>query len=138
MSTLNEGRSLPELISGLANDISGLFRKEVQLAKAEAGEKMGQVIGGVELLLAGAVLALGALGVLLAAASAALAALLRGMGMAEGSANSLASVIVGVIVAAIAWGLISKGLSALKTTNLTLDRTTNSIERDAAVVKERL
>ena len=58
MSGVNESRPLPELIGGLASDISTLFRKELELAKAETSEKVGQVIGGVELLLGGAVLAL--------------------------------------------------------------------------------
>ena len=138
MSGVNESRPLPELIGGLANDISTLFRKEVELAKAETSEKVGQVIGGVELLLGGAVLALAALGVLLAAAVTALAAWFVSMGMGETGANSLAAVIVGVIVAAVAWLLVSRGLAVLKGTNLKLERTATSLNRDAAVVKERL
>ncbi len=138
MSGVNESRPLPELIGGLASDISTLFRKELELAKAETSEKVGQVIGGVELLLGGAVLALGALGVLLAAAVSALAAWFESMGMGETGANSLAAVIVGIIVAAIAWLLVSRGLAILKGTNMKLERTASSLNRDAAVVKERL
>jgi hypothetical protein len=33
--------------------------------------------------------------------------------------------------------MISKGLSALRGNNLNLDRTTNSLRRDAQVLKER-
>lgn len=138
MSVPHESRSLTDLIGGLANDISTLFRKEIELAKAETSEKVSQAIGGVELLLAGAVLALGALGVLLAAAVTALAAFFQGRGMGQTSANSLSAAIIGVIIAVVAWLLVSRGLSALKGNNLKLERTATSLGRDAAVVKERL
>jgi len=42
MSMPNESRPLAELLGGLASDISTLFRKEVQLAKAEASEKVSE------------------------------------------------------------------------------------------------
>lgn len=138
MSSINESRPLPELIGGLASDISTLFRKEIQLAKAETSEKVSQVVGGVELLLAGAVLALGALGVLLSAAVSGLAALLRSWGMGETGANSLAALIVGLIVAGVAFILVNRGLKTLKGNNLQLERTANSLGRDADMVKERL
>lgn len=138
MASINESRPLPELIGGLASDISTLFRKEIELAKAETSEKVTQVVGGVELLLGGAVLGLAALGVLLAAAVSALAAWFVSMGMGQTGAESLAAVIVGVIVAAVAWLLVSRGLAALKGANLKLERTASSLNRDAAVVKERL
>lgn len=138
MAVPHESRSLTDLVGGLANDITTLFRKEIELAKAEASEKASAAIGGVELLLAGAVLALGALGVILAAAVSALAALFIRMGMGETGANSLAAVVVAVVVAGIAYVLINRGLSQLKGSNLKLERTASSLGRDAAVVKERL
>lgn len=138
MSSANEARPLTELLGGLAGDISGLFRKEIQLAKAEANEKVAQTMVGLELIVAGGLLALGALGVLLAALVTALAAMFAARGMGAIGANSLAAAIVGVIVAAIAWFLISRGTKALKSNTMTLDRTAHSLGRDADVVKERL
>ena len=44
MSGANEGRPLAELLGGLATDISTLFRKEVQLAKTEASEKVSETM----------------------------------------------------------------------------------------------
>ena len=35
---------LADLLGGLASDISGLFRKEIQLAKAEASEKLDSAL----------------------------------------------------------------------------------------------
>jgi hypothetical protein len=138
MANIAEGRPLTELIGGLASDISMLFRKEIQLAKTEASEKMGQALSGVEMLIAGAVLALGALGVILAAAVSALAALFVAQGMGETAANSLAAVIVAVIVGIIAWALIARGRNILRADHLMLDRTAHSLGRDAAAVKEKL
>jgi hypothetical protein len=138
MAHVTEGRPLTELIGGLASDISMLFRKEIQLAKTEASEKMGQALSGVELLIAGAVLALGALGVILAAAVTGLAALFVAQGMGTTTANSLAALIVAVIVGGIAWMLISRGRNVLRADHLMLDRTAHSLGRDAAAVKEKL
>lgn len=138
MSAPNDNRPLSDLIGGLAGDISGLFRKEVELAKAEASEKFSQTLGGMELLLAGAVLALGALGVFLGALVGLLGAVLAAQGMDPILANALSAVIVAVVVGLIAWGLISRGRNALKAGNLNMDRTVTSLGRDANIVKERL
>ena len=47
MSDTRENRPLADLLGGLATDISMLFRKEVQLAKVEASEKVSQALAGV-------------------------------------------------------------------------------------------
>jgi len=137
MSTIGEQRSLSDLLRDLSSDVSMLFRKEVQLAKAEAGEKAARVLSGVEMLLAGGVLGLGALGVLLAAAVSILAAVFAGMGMGALMASSLAALIVGGIVGIIAWALISRGLKHLRAQELGLDRTAHSLSRDADIIKEK-
>lgn len=137
MAGFNDGRPLTELIGNLAGDITGLFRKEVQLAKAEASEKLSQAIGGVVQIAIGAILALGALGVLLSAAVAALGSFFVSQGFTEPTANALAALIIGIIVAAVAWLFVSRGLTTLKAGNLALRRTTNSLQRDAAAVKEK-
>ncbi len=138
MAGFNESRPLTELISNLASDITSLFRKEVQLAKAEASEKITEAMTGVVQIVIGAILALGALGVLLSAAVAALGSLfVAQFGMTPPSANALAALIIGIIVAVVAWLIISRGISALKAGNLKLRRTTNSLQRDAAAVKEK-
>lgn len=137
MSTTGDLRSLPDLLRDLSSEVTLLFRKEVQLAKAEAGEKASQVLSGMEMLLAGGVLALGALGVFLAAAVAILAALFVSMGMGDLVASSFSALIVGGIVAIIAWALVSRGLKQLRAQELALDRTTQSLARDADTIKEK-
>jgi drug/metabolite transporter (DMT)-like permease len=138
MSQVNESRPLAELLGGLASDISNLFRKEIQLAKAEASEKLHQTIGGVVSLGIGAVLALGALGVLLSAIVSLLASFFVNQGMDPAMSNAIAAGIVTIVVGIIAYIFVNRGLSALKASNLNLNRTTASLSRDADIVKERL
>lgn len=133
-----EGRPLGELLGGLVNDLSTLFRKEIQLAKAEAGEKVSQTMGGVASIAIGGVLALGALGVLLSAIVSLIAAFFVNQGMDPTMANALAAFVVTAIVGIAGWMSISKGISALKASNLKLNRTAASLSRDADIVKERL
>lgn len=138
MSGANESRPLAELLGGLATDISTLFRKEVQLAKTEASEKVSQTMGGVSAIAIGGVLALGALGVFLSAVVSLLAAFLVNQGLDPTLANAIAALVVTAIVGIAGWLTISKGINALKASNLNLNRTTASLGRDAGIVKERL
>jgi hypothetical protein len=136
-SFTSEPRSLPELVKELMNDLSLLFRKEIQLAKVEAGENIQKALVGVELLAIAAVLGIGAVGVLLAAAVSGVAALLISLGMGEAAASGVAALIVGGIVAIVAYVLFKRGMAALRTDNLMLDRTAHSLSRDASVIKEK-
>jgi len=138
MAKTDDGRPLAELVGGLAGDLSTLFRKEIQLAKAEASEKLSETLAGVISLLVGAVLALGALGVLLSGIVALLTAFFASRDMDPILSNALAAGIVAVVVGIVAWLFASKGLNALKARNLNMNRTAASLSRDADIVKERL
>lgn len=138
MSGVNESRPLAELVGGLATDISTLFRKEVQLAKTEASEKVSETLASASSIAIGGVLALGALGVFLTAVVSLLAAFFIKQGFEPTTANALSSIIVTVIVGIVAWTYISKGLNALKGRNLNMNRTAASLNQDANIVKERL
>jgi|SRR5689334_11687680 hypothetical protein len=129
---------LSQLVGGLVSDVSGLLRKEVDLAKAEASEKLSEALGGVEVLLVGLVLAIGAVGVLLSALVSGVATILVHQGMTQPTASALSALIVGVIIAVIAWVLVSRGLAVLRGSAFTLDRTAASLRRDADVVKEKI
>ncbi|MBB3137014.1 HAMP domain-containing protein [Rhizobium pisi] len=129
---------LSELIGGLVADVTGLLRKEIDLAKTEVSEKFSQALNGVEVVIFGLVLAIGAVGVLLSALVAGLAAFLVTQGFTETNASALASLIVGVVIALIAWAMVSRGLTALRRSNMKLDRTTTSLRRDVDVVKEKI
>lgn len=137
MAHVEQGRSLPDLLGSLASDISGLFRKEIQLAKAEASEKLDAVLTAAQKLAIGAVLGIGAVGVLMAAIVAGLAAIFVGMGMDPTLAHSLSAIIVAAVFGGIAWALISGAIQAMKAEKLNMDRTVNALAQDVAVVTEK-
>jgi hypothetical protein len=138
MTDPNTNAPLSELIGGLVNDVSGLLRKEIDLAKTEASEKVSNALGGFEVAVVGLVLAIGAVGVLLSALVSGLAAILVHNGMTQTSASALSALIVAVVIGGIAWLLVSRGLAALRGSNLKLDRSTTSLRRDVDVVKEKI
>ena len=125
----SDPRSITDLLGDLSGNVSTLMRKEIQLARAETSEKVGQAMGAVGAILGGAVLALGALIVLLQA----LVIALTNAGIPAG----WSALIVGVIVAVIAYALIQKGASDLKARNLTPERTFDSLKQDAQTLKEQ-
>jgi hypothetical protein len=125
-----DDRSLKDLFLDLSNSITTLFRKEIQLVRAETSEKVTQIGVALGSIAGGAILALAALIVLLQALV---------IGIAEaGVPAGWASLIVGVIVAVIAYILIHKGTSDLKASNLAPSRTVDSLKRDAQVAKEQV
>lgn len=136
MPEFEQQRSIANLLGGLAGDISGLFRKEIQLAKAEASEKVDDALDASKGLAIGGVLAIGAVGVFLTALVTGLSWMLVGFGMSEQAASFVASLVVALVVGGIAWSFISKSLEAWKASRLNLNRTTRSLARDAEVVKE--
>jgi hypothetical protein len=138
MTKTTDQMPLSELVGGLVSDVSGLLRKEIDLAKTEASEKVANALGGVEVLVIGLIFAIGAVGVLLSALVSGLAATLVNNGMDEVTANAMSALVVGLVVGLIAWALISRGLATLRGSNFKLDRTTASLRRDVDVVKEKM
>lgn len=136
MATIDTGRPLGDLLGGLVSDISGLFRSEIELAKAEASEKIDDAMKAGRTLAIGAVLAIGAIGVFLAAIVSGLAALLVSAGMDPGLANFISALIVTIVVGGIAWAMISRGMAEFKANRLNMNRTTQSLRMDAATVRE--
>jgi drug/metabolite transporter (DMT)-like permease len=123
-----DDRSLKELFGDLTQSVTSLFRKEIELARAETSEKLSQAGVAAGAIAAGGVLALAALIVLLQALVIALSEL--------GLAPALSALIVGGVVAIIAFALIYKGVNDLKASNLAPTRTVEALRRDAHMVKE--
>ncbi|MEQ1770689.1 MAG: phage holin family protein [Devosia sp.] len=138
MALNDSARPLSDLVGNLFGDISGLLRKEIQLAKAEASEKLEDAIKASRNLAIGAVLAIGAIGVFLAALVSGLTALLIAIGMSAQPANFIAAMIVTAVVAAIAWSMLSRGIADLKANKLNMDRTVHSIRMDADAIRENV
>ena len=105
-----------------------LIRKEIQLLRAEMGEKLNQATTAVGLLAAAAIMALVALNVLAAALVAALAE--------AGLGGGWAALIVGAVIAIVALMMAKKGANDLKASSLTPNRTISSVRKDAEVARE--
>ena len=130
MATVSgDNRSIADIVGDLSGNVSTLMRKEIQLARAETSEKVSQAAVAVGSILAGGVLALAALIVLLQA----LVIALTNAGIPAG----WSALIVGVMVAGIAYALIHKGTTDLKAGNLVPERTVDSLKQDAQTLKEQ-
>jgi TRAP-type C4-dicarboxylate transport system permease small subunit len=125
-----DDRSAPSLIGDLVTHVTELFRKEIQLLRAEINEKTTQAAAAVGMIVAGVIFALTALNVL----AAALVVAIENLGVPAG----WAAVIVGVIFAVIALILASRGMNNLKASSLAPDRTARAASRDAALVREKV
>jgi hypothetical protein len=123
----DSGRSLGTLLRDLTHDVSDLVRSEIALARAETAEKVSQAGTAVASIAAGAVFGLAALIIVLQAVVIALAEVMEPW---------LASAIVGVAVAALAWFMINKGQNDLKATSLMPERTVRNVRQDAQVVAD--
>lgn len=134
-----ENRPITSLISDLMQESSTLVRKEIQLAKAEASEKLDHALSAGRNLAIGGVLAIGAVGVFLAALVSGLAALfVAWFGWQEPAANFVAALIVTAVIGAVAWTMIQRGIAEFKANKLNMERTTQSLAMDAATVRESI
>jgi len=103
-----EERSLSELLSEMSTELSTLFRKEVELVKAETKDTVSQAAKAGALL--GAVAVGGLFALLLLAMAAA-------FGLAEVMATGLAFLLVGIVflvVAGVAFAMARKKLAEVK------------------------
>jgi len=132
-SQSSQDRSIGGLIGELMRELSALVRNEAELAKAEVSEKVTQVQSGIASLAIAAILLLVGLIVLMRAAVVGVGYLLP-----PSMAPWLAPLIVGGVLALIGLILLMKGRSNLKSTNLTLERTTESMRKDKVVAQEQL
>ena len=123
-------RSVPSLFSDLIENVTTLFRKEVQLAKTELSEKAGQAANASIAVGIGGALLLAALIILLHAVVAWLAR--------AGIPPHWGFLIVAVVVAIIGYVVLQRGVANLKTTNLMPSRTVDQLQRDAATAKEQI
>jgi uncharacterized membrane protein YqjE len=126
--TQSANKSAAGLLSDAIAHMSSLVRKEVDLARAEVSENVNRAGVAVGLLAAALVIALTALNVL----AAALVAGLADWGLGAG----WAALIVGVVLAVIAFALAMKAKNDLKLTNIAPSRTAKNVQRDAQALKE--
>lgn len=121
--------SMGRLFRDLADDLSELTRKEIQLAQTETMEKVSHASKAVVSMAAGGFLAYAGLLVLMAAAVMALATFMP---------YWLSAVVVGGLAVIIGVIMLQSGRSALKNTSITPEKTVDSLKENAAWVKEKI
>lgn len=128
MSDPNANKSASGLLTDAMANVSNLVRNEVDLARAEISDNISRAGVAVGMIAGAVVVALVALNVL----AGALVAGLTEAGMDAG----WAALIVGVVLAVVAYVLINKGLNDLKLSSLAPTRTVKNVQRDAEAVKD--
>lgn len=126
----SQHKSTVGLVGEALQHISGLIRKEVDLARAEVSENANRALVAIGVIAGGAILVLVALNVL----SAALVAGIAELGIDAG----WAALIVGVVYLVIAAIMVRKGTNDLKASSLAPTRTVQSVRRDANAMKETI
>jgi uncharacterized integral membrane protein len=127
MSTKTDFQAISHLLGDSLSQFAKLFQNEVDLAKAELGEKVQQIGSAVGLLAAGAVLVIPAIVMALFALSAAL--------IAGGWSQPVSYLISAIIAAALAGILFAVGMSRLDARHLTPRETLRQLEKDKDTVK---
>lgn len=125
----DDQRSFGDLLGDMVTQLSTLFRKELQLARAEMGEKVAEAGSSIPGIAGGGALAFGGLILLLMAGAAGVSRLLD-------VAPGWGLLVVGVLAALLGYLLIRGGIAKLKATNLTPHRTAEQLSRDAQAAKE--
>nr|WP_306263607.1 phage holin family protein [Pararhizobium sp. IMCC3301] len=128
MSDTTPNKSVGSLLSDAMSNISSLVRSEVDLARAEINENITRAGVAIGMIAGAAIIALVTLNLLVAA----LVAALTEAGLEAG----WSALIVGVILAVIAFVLFGKGINDLKLSSLAPTRTVKNVKRDAEAVKE--
>jgi uncharacterized membrane protein YqjE len=120
--------SLGQLFADLTQQMTTLVRQEIALASAEMGQKTARLGRDVGFLALGGAVAYAGFLAIVAALVLILAAFIPGW---------LAALIVGVVVAAIGYLLVQRGLAALKREDLAPRKTIDTLKEDMAWAKEQ-
>jgi uncharacterized membrane protein YqjE len=128
MNTQPDFRTISNLLGDALSQFAKLFQNEVDLAKAELGEKVQQLGGAISFFAAGAVLVIPAVVMALFALSAAL--------IAAGWSQPISYLASAVLAAVLAGVLFAVGRNRLDTRNLAPRETLRQLEKDRNTVKE--
>ena len=127
MSYRTEDRSLSELLSDVTSEIASLFRKEVELAKAETTEQVSRAAKAGGML--GAAAVIGFLDLILFSFAAAWA-------LAEVMPAGAAFAVVAVVFAIVAGVLFTAGKKRLANVNPMPNQTVQTLRADVQVAKD--
>ena len=127
MAYRTEDRSLSELLSDVTTEIATLFRKEVELAKAETSEQVSRAAKAGGML--GAAAVIGFLDLILFSFAAAWA-------LSEVVPEGVAFAIVAVVFAIVAGVLFMAGKKRLASVNPVPNQTVQTLKADVQVAKD--
>ena len=127
MSTKTDIQTISHLLADALSQFARLFQNEVDLAKAELGEKVQQIGSAVGFIAAGAVLVVPAIVMALLALSAAL--------IAGGWSQPVAYLISAIVAAVLAAILFAVGMSRLDARQLAPRETFRQLAKDKDTVK---
>ncbi|BDA85200.1 hypothetical protein Sa4125_27420 [Aureimonas sp. SA4125] len=127
MTTNPEDRSFSDLISNGLEQVTSLFRSEIQLAKAEMSHKVTIAMAAIVMMVAGLAFAIATLVMLLTT----VATFLVQAGLGAGLSFLVATVIGGVVAAILAMS----GLQKLKAESVVPERTVRQVGLDAQAAK---
>ena len=128
MTTQSDLRVISALLGDALSQFAKLFQNEVDLAKAELGEKAQQVGGAMGYIAAGAILVIPALVMALFALSAAL--------IEAGWSQPISYLASAVIAAVLAGVLFAVGINRFDARHLAPRETMRQLEKDKDTVKE--
>ena len=123
----NDFRTISTLLGEALSQFAKLFQNEVDLAKAELGEKVQQIGGAVGFIAAGAVLVIPAIVMALFALSAAL--------IAGGWSQPVSYLISAIVAAVLAGILFAVGMNRLDARHLAPRETLRQLEKDKDTAK---
>jgi hypothetical protein len=130
MPALREDRSIGELFGQLSQDLTLLFRQEIQLARAEMSEKISRVTSNLVSVVAGGFVAyVGALSLV--------AALILGLHQVAEISPWVSALIVGAIFAVAGYVMLNRGLKELRRVDLAPRRTVETLKEDVQWAKEQ-
>ena len=127
MATRAEDRSLSELLSDVTGEIATLFRKEVELARAETSEQVSRAAKAGAML--GAAAVVGFLTLILLAFAAA-------WGLSEVVPEGVAFLVVGLVFGLVAAVLASAGKKKIASIRPVPDQTVQTLKDDVQVAKD--
>ncbi len=123
-------RAISSLLGDALSQFSKLFQNEVDLAKAEVGEKIQKVGGALSFIAGGAVLVIPSLVMALFALSSAL--------ISAGWSQPISYLASAIIAAVLAGVLFAIGIHRLDARNLAPRETMSQLEKDKDAVKKGL
>jgi len=127
-TTKSDLRTISTLVGDALSQFAKLFQNEVDLAKAELGEKVQKVGGALGFIGAGAVLVIPGLVMALFALSAAL--------IAAGWSQPVSYLLSAILAFVLAGILFAIGINRLNARNLAPRETMRQLEKDKNTVKE--